>query len=164
MQGRLLLALAVILTVCALAWAGWMYLNAPEEKIVEPAKDYYQRSLQIYEFKQAADHGMERGREIFYYKCWFCHNEFVKSSPQLDTLFTRATMIFGQPVTDENVRKQILDGSPGMAAYKHTLSKADLDDLMAYLKSGECCWDSDAPPPNPLYRFSRDATGRATGE
>ena len=49
----------------------------------EPAKDYYQRSLEIYEFRKAAQSGPERGREIFYYKCWFCHNEFTKNVPKL---------------------------------------------------------------------------------
>jgi len=32
------------------------------------AKDNYQRSLQIYEFKKAAPSGPARGQEIFYYK------------------------------------------------------------------------------------------------
>jgi cytochrome c5 len=51
---------------------------AQEQRPAEPkpvAKDYYQRSLQTFEFKKAAQSGAERGREIFYYKCWFCHNE-----------------------------------------------------------------------------------------
>jgi hypothetical protein len=38
----------------------------PEQKPV--AKDYYQRSLETYEFRKAAPSGPERGREIFYYK------------------------------------------------------------------------------------------------
>ena len=47
------------------------------EEIPGYASDADQRSLRIYEFKKAADSGAERGREIFYYKCWFCHNEYA---------------------------------------------------------------------------------------
>jgi hypothetical protein len=92
---------------------------APEPKPV--ARDYYQRSLETYEFRKAAQSGPERGREIFYYKCWFCHNEFTKHAPQLTGL------------------------------YKYTLSEADLNDLVSFVRE-KCCWDSDAPPLNPRYQ------------
>src|SRR5690349_24843606 len=68
----------------------------------EPAKDYNQRSLEIYELKKAAQSGPDRGQEIFYYKCWFCHNEYTtKGAPQLSGLFKRPTLISGQAVTDD---------------------------------------------------------------
>jgi mono/diheme cytochrome c family protein len=116
-----------------------------------PAKDYYQRSLQTYEFKKAAVSGPERGREIFYYKCWFCHNEFTKNAPQLKGLFQRETLLSGLPVNDDTVKDRIRNGGAGMAAYKYTLSEADLDDLVSFVRD-KCCWDSDAPPANPRYR------------
>jgi mono/diheme cytochrome c family protein len=115
------------------------------------ARDPYQRSLQIYEFKKAAASGPDRGQEIFYYKCWFCHNEFTKDIPKLTGLFQRSTLLSGQPVTDEGVKEKIRNGGPGMAAYKYTLGDADVDDLVSYLRE-KCCWDSDSPPPNPRYR------------
>ena len=59
-------------------------------------------------------------------------------------------MINGQPVNDDTVKNQIRNGSANMAAYRYTLSDADLDDLVAFLRD-ECCWDSDAPPLNPRY-------------
>jgi hypothetical protein len=37
-----------------------------------------------------------------------------------------------------------------MAAYKYTLSEADIDDLVSFVRD-KCCWDSDAPPLNPRY-------------
>jgi len=115
------------------------------------AQDPYQRSLQIYEFKKAAASGPERGQEIFYYKCWFCHNEFTKDIPKLTGLFQRSTLLSGQPVTDEGVKEKIRNGGPGMAAYQYTLRDADVDDLVSYLRE-KCCWDSDSPPSNPRYR------------
>ena len=116
-----------------------------------PAKDYYQRSLEIFEFRKAAQSGPERGQEIYYYKCWFCHNEFVKDVPHLKGLYQKANMLSGQPVSDDAVKDKIRNGGPGMAAYKYVLNDADVDDLVSYLRE-KCCWDSDSPPPNPRFR------------
>ena len=123
--------------------------TAPPPKPV--AKDYYQRSLETYEFRKAAQSGPERGREIFYYKCWFCHNEYTTHAPQLTGLFKRETLLSGLPVNDDTVKDRIRNGGAGMAAYKYTLSEADLDDLVSFVRD-KCCWDSDAPPANPRYR------------
>jgi mono/diheme cytochrome c family protein len=116
-----------------------------------PLRDTYQRSLETYEFKKAAASGPERGREIFYYKCWFCHNEFTTHAPQLTGLYRRGTLLSGLPVNNDTVKDRIRNGGEGMAAYKYTLSEADLDDLVAFVRE-RCCWDSDAPPANPRYR------------
>ena len=131
------------------------YAHAQEIKKVfpEPAKDYNQRSEEIYEYKKAAQSGTARGEEIFYYKCWFCHNEFAapqKGAPLLTGLFKRSTLWSGKPVNEDTVKQQIRDGSPHMAAYKYILKDADLADLVSYLKE-KCCWNSDSPPPNPRY-------------
>ena len=115
------------------------------------AKDYNQRSLEIYEFRKAARSGTERGQEIFYYKCWFCHNEFVSDVPHIRGLYQKASLLSGQPVNDETVKDKIRNGGPGMAAYKYVLNDADLNDLVSYLRE-KCCWDSDSPPFNPRYR------------
>jgi mono/diheme cytochrome c family protein len=115
------------------------------------ARDPYQRSLQVYEFRKAAQSGPERGQEIFYYKCWFCHNEFTKDIPRLPGLYQRPALISGEPVNDDTVKAKIRDGGPGMAAYKYALSEPDLNDLVSYLRE-KCCWNSDSPPPNPHYR------------
>ena len=120
----------------------------------EPAiRDPYQRSLAIYEFKKAAQSGPDRGREIFYYKCWICHNEFAgpQSAPDLKTVFQRKQLLSGRPTTEDGVKDEIREGGAGMAAYKYTLNDADLNDLVGYLKS-DCCWNSDSPPRNPNYR------------
>jgi len=113
-------------------------------------KDYNQRSLEIFEFRKAARSGVERGQEIFYYKCWFCHNEFVTDVPHIKGLYQRPALFSGEPVNDETVKQRIRNGGPGMAAYKYTLSEADIDDLVSYVRE-KCCWNSDSPPPNPQY-------------
>ena len=116
------------------------------------AQDNYQRSLQIYQFKKAAASGPDRGQEIFYYKCWFCHNEFVQGIPQLKGLYQKPNLLSGEGVNDDTVKEKIRNGGASMAAYKYTLSNADLNDLVSYLRE-KCCWDSDTPPLNPRYRM-----------
>ncbi len=141
---RALTAAAAVFLSPALAQQG-----APQK---QPAvKDYYQRSLETYECRKAAQSGPERGREIFYYKCWFCHNEFTKNAPQLTGLYQRGTLLSGLPVNDDTVKDRIRNGGAGMAAYKYTLSEADLNDLVSFVRE-KCCWDSDAPPLNPRFQ------------
>jgi mono/diheme cytochrome c family protein len=124
---------------------------APNAKTGAPIADPYSRALQTYQFKKAAASGPERGREIFYYKCWFCHNEYTKNAPQLTGLFKRETLLSGLPVNTDTVKDRVRNGGEGMAAYKYTLSEADIDDLVSFVRE-ECCWNSDAPPLNPAYK------------
>jgi mono/diheme cytochrome c family protein len=132
-------------------------LPPPAPKADMPAlqRDPYQRALKIYEFRKAADSGPDRGREIFYYKCWFCHNEFAgpQSAPSLAGLYQRKQLLSGRPASDDGIKDEIRNGGAGMAAYKYSLSDADLNDLVAYIRD-HCCWDSKSPPPNPRYRFA----------
>src|SRR5579864_3560052 len=119
----------------------------------EPAKDYNQRALEIYEFRKAAQSGPARGQEIYYYKCWMCHNELAQGgAPKLGGLFKRATLVTGEAVNDDTIANQIRNGSANMPAYKYVLSDADLKDLVSWLHDEKCCWNSDAPPPNPRYK------------
>ncbi len=149
---RPLLAGAMMVATFLISQSAVAQNAAPPGSAPPPvAKDYYQRSLEIYEFRKAARSGPERGREIFYYKCWFCHNEFTKNAPQLSGLYKRETLLSGLPVNDDTVKDRIRNGGAGMAAYKYTLSEADLNDLVSFVRE-KCCWDSDAPPTNPRYR------------
>jgi len=83
----------------------------------------------------AAPGGAERGQEIFYYKCWFCHNEYVKDIPQLKGLFQKANLVSGLPVNEANVKDRLRNGGPNMPSYKYVLNEADLDDLVSELKA-----------------------------
>ena len=126
---------------------------ATQAQPAEPARDYNQRALEIFEFRKAAQSGPDRGKEIYYYKCWMCHNELAEGgAPKLAGLFKRATLVSGEPLNDESVKNQIRNGSANMGAYKYVLSDADLADLMSWLHDENCCWNSDAPPLNPRYK------------
>jgi mono/diheme cytochrome c family protein len=116
-----------------------------------PFADPYQRSVAIYTFHKAAASGADRGREIFYYKCWFCHNEFADGAPKLKGVFQRKQLLSGRPANEDGIKDEIRNGGAGMAAYKYVLSDADLNDLVSYIRD-QCCWDSKSPPPNPRYR------------
>ena len=117
--------------------------------------DPYQRSYEIYNYQTTAKSGPQRGEELYFFKCWVCHNQYVQAGsqtgPQLKGLFKRT--MGGQPVTDEVVADKIKTGGLNMPAYRTTLKDADVADLVAYIKSDKCCFDAENPPPNPRYRY-----------
>lgn len=120
------------------------------------AKDYLQNAVRIYEFKQAADSGIDRGREIYYYKCWICHNEYTVAAgtgaPLIDDLSKRTQLIFtGEPVNKETVARKIREGGRAMPAYQYTLNDQDIADLVELLLSDECCFNNEEQPLNPQY-------------
>jgi streptogramin lyase/mono/diheme cytochrome c family protein len=124
----------------------------------EPAKDYNQRALEIYEFRKAVQSGPARGQEIYYYKCWMCHNELAEGgAPKLGGLFKRSALVSGDPLNDDTIKNQIRNGSANMPAYKYVLNEADINDLVSWLHDEKCCWNSDAPPLNPRYKGSAAA-------
>ena len=125
------------------------------------AKDEYQRSAEIYEMRTSAARGPQRGEEIYYYKCWYCHNKYAKTGPALNDIFKRATLRSGKPVSDEAVMDKIRQGGTVMPAYRHTLTDADLADLLSYFKNAKCCFEGDEPPPNPRYRGVTAAAANA---
>jgi len=115
-------------------------------------KDDYQRSTDIFLYRTTARSGPQRGEELYYYKCWMCHNQFAKTGPQLHDLFKRpmfATSAYD--VNDQTVADKINMGGPGMPSFGTSMKEADIADLIAYIKEG-CCFDSENPPPNPRYK------------
>ena len=133
--------------------------KAPKPEPKELPPDEYQRSAQVLYMERMGKSGADRGQEIYYMKCWMCHNDYTrkvdpKAAPTLKGLFTRAKLVSGAPVNDETVMKWIKEGSAGMPAYQAGLSDKDLADLMTYLKE-KCCWDENNPPANPRYRYTQ---------
>ena len=116
----------------------------------EIATDDLQRSLRLDNYTVVADNGPSRGETIYFYKCWMCHNKYTKSAPYLKDLYQRK--VSGQPISDDAVTAKIKGGGPGMPAFRHSLSDADIADLRAYLRSGNCCVEGENPPANPWYR------------
>ena len=123
--------------------------------------DDLQRSTEIYAFQEAAPSGPARGQEIYYYRCWTCHNSYTNAAgspaPMLEGLYERETLtLSGEPVNDENVAQKIRDGGALMPGFKYTMSDDDIGDILSYLKSGECCIASGEVnlPANPDYTAS----------
>ena len=143
----------------ALFFAGatpWFHsaVGAPKEGIADSVgmTDDLQKSLRLDTYTVVADSGPGRGEVIYFYKCWMCHNKYAKGGPYLQDLYQRAKLVSGEAVTDESVTAKIKAGGPGMPAYRHTLTDADIADLRAYIRSGKCCVEGENPPSNPWYR------------
>lgn len=84
------------------------------------------------------------GQKLFIENCDVCHNATqttTKVGPGLKGLFKNKQMPYShKPVTEENVRTQIEKGNPAatpmpMPAFGGKLSKTDIDNLIAYLKT-----------------------------
>ncbi|OFW08642.1 MAG: hypothetical protein A3G20_01085 [Acidobacteria bacterium RIFCSPLOWO2_12_FULL_59_11] len=116
-----------------------------------------QRSVAIYNYKTTAPSGPLRGEEIYYIKCWMCHNKYtIKAgtpAPRLQDLYKRQKLLTGKPVNDETVAEKIKNGGAIMPAYRYVLSDPDMADLLSYLREGKCCFEGDEPPRNPRYRY-----------
>jgi virginiamycin B lyase len=117
-----------------------------------PFTDDLQRSNRIDEYTSVADHGIARGENIYFYKCWMCHNKYAQSAPYLADLFQRSTLVSGKAVTDLNVAAHIKNGSAAMPGFRTALSDPEIADLITYIRSGKCCVEGNDPPPNPWYR------------
>jgi hypothetical protein len=125
----------------------------------DPPRGNLQRSAEILYFKRLAESGSERGKEIYFYKCWVCHNDYTKAAgsiaPTLRDLYKRPKLISGQPVNDETVAAKIRNGGPSMPGYQYTLTEQDLSDLVSFLREGKCCWEDSEekePPRNSRYK------------
>lgn len=123
--------------------------QAPEQSATS---DPYQRSADHFVFTATATSGPQRGEELYFYKCWFCHSRLADRAPALDEL--------GPAMGDRAVAEKIREGGPGMPAYRHTLSDADITDLLSYLRSEACCWEGEEPPPQPRYRAGTRSEGQ----
>ena len=125
----------------------------------DPPKGNLQRSAEILYFKRMADSGPDRGKEIYFFKCWVCHNEYTRkagtTAPTLKDLYKRPVLLSGQPVNDQTVAEKIKNGGARMPGYQYTLNDQDLTDLVSFLREGKCCWEDSEehnPPRNPRYK------------
>ena len=116
------------------------------------AIDDLQRSLRLDTYRVVADSGAGRGENIYFFKCWMCHNQYAKSAPLLKDLYQRKNLVSGAPVSDDSVTAKIKEGGAMMPAFKFSLSDTDIADLRAYFHSGKCCADGENPPLNPAYK------------
>src|SRR5258708_5735634 len=153
----ILMALAIATALILVGTAGYLGTAqaAPRQPQTAAAKvmhtDDLQRSARLDHYKLIADGGAARGENIYFFKCWMCHNKYAKTGPYLKSLYQRESMMSGDPVTDQNVIAKIKEGGPGMPAFQTTLSDSDIADLAAYIREGKCCVEGENPPANPLY-------------
>lgn len=149
---KILVRLTLGIVFCGAGSAGnWATAQAQTGPI-----DDLQRSVQQYRYQLSAPSGAKRGEEIYFFKCWICHNQYtVKAgtpAPLLKDLYERPRMRSGEPVNDETVAKKIRDGGPLMPAYGSTLNDQDIADLLSYIREGKCCFEGELLPANPWYR------------
>jgi streptogramin lyase/mono/diheme cytochrome c family protein len=110
-----------------------------------------QRSYQMDRYTEIADRGAARGENIYFYKCFVCHNHYAKGGPSLDDLFHHPQLASGGAVTDQALTSLIKAGAGGMPGFGYSLTDADIEDLLSYFKGAGCCYEADHPPANPLY-------------
>ena len=140
-------------------WIAAMSLAAQSAHAVRAQRTTtLQRSDAIYNFTTTAPGGSRRGEEIYYFKCWYCHNSYTVAlgtgGVPLRGLYARGKFVTtGAAVSDQTVAEKIRNGSRRMPAYRAALSDTDMADLLSYLKSDACCFEDD-PPSNPRYVVS----------
>jgi mono/diheme cytochrome c family protein len=77
------------------------------------------------------------GEALFAQDCARCHSATTAPGvgPGLGGLFKRKTLPSGRRTTEANVRSQILAGGGGMPPFRDALSAAQVDALIAYLRT-----------------------------
>ena len=79
-----------------------------------------------------------KGKSTFDDNCSVCHNADSterKMGPGLKGLFKRDKLANGKAVNEANVTGMINEGGNGMPPFADVLTKAEKDDIVAYLKS-----------------------------
>jgi len=155
----------IVLSLLGLAFAAVPTLLAQaagQRPAPNPPQGDLQRSAEILYFKRMADGGPRRGQEIYFFKCWVCHNNYTRAqgsqAPTLKDLYKRPALMSGQPVNDQTVAEKIRNGGPGMPGYRYALSDQDIQDLVGFFREGLCCWEDKEehePPLNPRFRAPR---------
>jgi virginiamycin B lyase len=146
------------LAVCAATALFWVILNVPRPALAQQSSgsidssiNDLQRSYQMDRYAELAERGSARGENIYFYKCFVCHNHYAKGGPSLTELFHHAQLTTGGPVNDQTVTTLINNGTSAMPGFGHSLNSADVEDLLGYLKGANCCYEADSPPANPQY-------------
>jgi cytochrome c5 len=108
--------------------------------------------------RSGAEGGAKRGQELYYMKCWFCHNEYTIMSDRTGSPAPSLRDV-AKRMNAREIGARILTGSFRMPSYGGTLTESDVDDIVTYLlqncgtfKKGGGCFDEHNPPPNPLFR------------
>jgi len=145
--------LALGISLVRPATAAWPADGASDTPTSSTSRDDLQRSYRTDHYLEVAESGADRGENIYWHKCWACHNKYQQAAPQLEGLFQQPALITGVPVNEENVAAHIKKGGPGMPSFRTTLSDSDVADVVSYLHSEKCCVEGEHLPANPWYRY-----------
>ena len=98
-----LLGILISLTISLILFAASGTPAAPQASQAASGGDVdgLQRSYRLDTYQLLAKEGPQRGRNIYKYKCWVCHEQYQKDAPDLKGLFSHASLLTGKPV---NVR------------------------------------------------------------
>src|SRR5690242_10397990 len=55
--------------------------------------DDLQRSYRTDHYLEVAESGADRGENIYWHKCWACHNKYQQAAPTLEGLFQQPALI-----------------------------------------------------------------------
>ena len=113
--------------------------------------DRFQRTHEVLGNNELATSGVARGETIYFYKCWMCHNNEARKGDASGLVGPSLKNVAGRMKTDEALAAKIRTGGPRMPAFRHTFADADVADLMSYLKSPTCCYETDQAPKSPHY-------------
>lgn len=144
--------LSFALSIARTAAAGRSSDGATDTPTPAASRDDLQRSYRTDHYLEVAESGVDRGENIYWHKCWACHNKYQQAAPTLEGLFKQPALITGVPVNEENVAAHIKKGGPGMPSFRTTLSDSDVADVVSYLRSEKCCVEGERLPANPWYR------------
>src|SRR5579864_4077701 len=78
--------------------------QTPKAANDSPPIDEYDRTAQVWYYQRIAKTGADRGEEIYYMKCWICHNDYTRKAtpasagPSLRNLYKRGTLMSGEEV------------------------------------------------------------------
>ena len=76
------------------------------------------------------------GRQLYQQSCGVCHTKPTLTSPLFGPSLSKVTFAKGE----DQPKSQIADGSPNMPGFKYHFSAAQIDAIVAYLKTQD-------PPP-----------------
>ena len=140
---------------CGLFGVGLAQLASQEAPSGIPANavvDQFQRTYEVLGDNEVATSGAARGETIYFYKCWMCHQEIGTQGDKSGLVGPPLKNLSPRMANDDAVVAKIKNGGARMPAFRHTLTDADVADLISYLRSPKCCYELDEPPKSPHYK------------
>jgi len=80
------------------------------------------------------------GKRVYEVGCAHCHEQndlgLKKVPPNLHGVFDRTTLPDGEPATDANVERVLMNGKGMMPSFAYQMSRAQMEAVIAYLHAG----------------------------